>query len=72
MVSCLMKNAELKFVIMSICNKETAKIWKENGIQLWGKVLYIFDTKDEIAGSCSCYLDFLKSDGLKEYKEIEV
>jgi hypothetical protein len=72
MVSHLMKNEELKFVIMSICNEEMAKIWKENGIKLWGRVLYIFDEKDEIAGSCICYLDILKSSGLKEYKEIEV
>jgi len=40
-----MKNEELKFVIMSICNEEMAKIWKENGIKLWGRVLYIFDEK---------------------------
>jgi hypothetical protein len=72
MVSHLMKNEELKFVIMSICNKKTAGIWKENGIKLWGKVLNIYDVNDEIAGSCTCYLDFLKSSGLKEYKEIEV
>jgi hypothetical protein len=72
MASYLIKNEELKFVIMSICNEEKAGYWKENGIKLWGKVLYIFDVKDEIAGSCSCYLDFLKSSGLKEYKEIEV
>ena len=72
MVSHLMKNEDLKFVIMAICNEGMAKIWKENGIKLWGRVLYIFDEKDEIAGSCICYLDILKSSGLKEYKEIEV
>ncbi len=72
LVSHLLKNDELKFVIMAICNEEMAEYWKENGIKLWGKVLYIFDTNDEIAGSCKSYLDILKSDGLKEYKEIEV
>jgi len=71
-VSSILKNDELKFVIMAICNDEMAKFWKENGIKIWGRVLYIFDTKDEIAGSCKSYLDILKSDGLKEYKEIEV
>ncbi len=72
LISHLLKNDELKFVIMAICNERMAKFWKENGIKLWGKVLYIFDTNDEIAGSCKSYLKFLKSDGLKEYKEIEV
>jgi hypothetical protein len=57
---------------MSICNNDMAIFWRGNGIKLWGRVLYIFDTKDELAGSCKCYLDDLKSDGLKEYKEIEV
>lgn len=72
LISNLLKNDELKFVIMAICNERMAKFWKENGIKLWGKVLYIFDTKDEIAGSCKSYMDILKSDGLKEYKEIEL
>lgn len=52
--------------------KEMAKFWKENGIKLWGRILYIYDVNDEIAGNCKNYLDILKSDGLKEYKEIEI
>jgi len=71
-VSNIIKNEESKFVIMAICNDEIVRIWEENDIKLWGRVLYIFDTKDEIAGSCKSYLDILKSTGLKEYKEIEV
>jgi len=71
LISYLMKKDELKFVIMAICNEQMAKFWKANGIKLWGRVLYIFDTNDEIAGSCKNYLGILKSDGLKEYKEIE-
>ena len=71
-VSNILKVAELKFIIMAICNSQMAKFWKENGIKLWGRVLYIYDIKDEIAGSCKDYLNVLKSDGLKEYKEIEV
>ena len=70
-ISHLLKNDELKFVIMAICNEEMANYWKENEIKLWGKVLYIFDADDEIAGSCKSYLDVITSDGLKEYKEIE-
>jgi hypothetical protein len=72
MISHILKNEELKFVIMSICNKNMGKFWKEKEIKLWGRVLYIFDTADEIAGSCKCCSDILENDGLKEYKEIEV
>jgi hypothetical protein len=72
MISNLLKKDNVKYVIMAICNEEMGKIWKENGVKLHGRVLYIFDTKDEIAGSCKNYMDILKSDGLKEYKEIEV
>jgi hypothetical protein len=71
-ISHILKREESKFVIMAICNEQMASFWKENKIILWGKILYIFDTNDEIAGSCESYLDILKSDGLKEYKEIEV
>lgn len=71
-VSAILKKQELKFVVMAICNDELAKIWKDKEIKLWGRVLYIYDIKDEIAGSCKAYLDFLAGVGLKEYKEIRV
>ncbi|VAX20268.1 hypothetical protein MNBD_IGNAVI01-766 [hydrothermal vent metagenome] len=72
LVSNTLKNDKIKYVIMAICNRHMAKFWKDNKIKLWGKVLYIYDINDEIAGSCKGYLDILRSDGLKEYKEIEV
>ena len=71
-VSNLIKNSKLKFVLIAICNDEMAKYWNENGIKLWGKVLYIYDDADEIAGSCKNYLVNLRSEGLTEYEEIEV
>lgn len=69
LVSHLLKKPELKFVLMAICNTDMADFWKENNIKLWGRVLYLYDEKDEIAGSCKNFLDELKSDGLKEYRE---
>ena len=71
-VSSLIKNSELKFVLLAICNDEMAEYWNENGIKLWGRILYIYDNADEIAGSCKDYIDSLKSEGLTDYKEIEV
>jgi len=72
LISHLMKNCDMKFVIISVCSEGMARAWKEEGIKLWGKVLYIYDYKDEYAGSCKDYLDILRSEGLKEYKEIEL
>ena len=72
LISSIIKNSELKFVLMAICNDEMAEYWNENGIQLWGRVLYIYDCADEIAGSCKDYLDNLQSGGLTEYKEVKV
>jgi len=71
-ISNILKNDELKFVVMAICNDKMAKFWQKNEIKIWGRVLYIFDTKDELAGSCKNYLDIIRSAGLKEFKEIEV
>lgn len=71
-VSNILKKSELKFVLLAICNDDMANYWIENDIKLWGRVLYIYDFKDEIAGSCKKYLNVLKSDGLIEYNEIEV
>lgn len=72
LVSSLLKNEKINFVLMAICNKRMAEFWKNNNIKLWGRVLYIYDYKDVIAGSCNDYLDILTSEGLKEFKEIEV
>ncbi len=71
-VSSLLKNSQVKFVIMAICNDETAGFWKAQGVCLSGRILYLFDTSDELAGSCKAYLPFLKSNELTEYKEIEI
>lgn len=72
LISNLLKNRELNFVIMAICSPDMAKMWKENNVQLWGRVLYIFDTSDELAGGCNGYMETLKSEGLTVYKEIEL
>jgi hypothetical protein len=71
-ISSYLKNENLKFVIMAICNPDMKEVWEQKGIRLWGKVLYMYDYKDEIAGSCNDCMEILKSEGLKEYKEIKL
>ncbi len=72
MVSHLLRNEDIAFVLLAICNERMAAFWKKNGVQLWGRVLYFHDTSDGIAGSCSGYLKDLRSPGLKQFREIEL
>ncbi len=71
LISNTLKNRYINFVLLAICNKGMATFWQKNGIQLWGRVLYLYDRSDTIAGSCREYLTFLKSPGLRAFKEIE-
>ena len=72
LVSSYLKNDRVNFVIIAICNKRMARYWAKNDIHLWGRVLYIYDRSDVIAGSCKDFLSTLKSEGLREFKEIEL
>ncbi len=72
LISNFLKNENIKFVLMAICNDYMGNLWKKNNIQLWGDILYIFDYKDTLAESCKKYLELLRSKGMKNYKEIEL
>ncbi len=72
LISSLLKNRNLNFVIMAICNKYMAGYWRKNNVHFWGRVLYIYDSSDIIAGSCGGYMKLLKSPGLTEFKELEL
>jgi hypothetical protein len=72
LISHLLKNEDVNFVIMAICNQQMLRSWEKNDIILCGNVLSIYDAKDDLAGSCSKYFDFCKGKGLKNYKEIKL
>lgn len=72
LISHLLKNEDMNFVIMAICSEQMLNFWKKYDITLWGNVLSIYDMNDEFAGSCSKYFDFCKGKGSKNYKEIEL
>ena len=71
LISNTLKNPDINFVLLAICNRGMAAFWKKNHIQLWGRVLYLYDRADTIAGSCRDYMPFLKSPGLSAFKEIK-
>jgi hypothetical protein len=72
--STLLKNRDVNFVVLAGCS--SGGPYLTNKVDLHGRVLSIYDTKDEYGGtggrgvSCSKY--YKQSTGLKESSEIEV
>ena len=71
-VSALLKNPQVRFVLLAICNKRTVNVWVNQAGPFYGKVLYIYERSDRIGRSCQPFLSQLKSDGLTAFKEIEL
>jgi hypothetical protein len=69
-VSHLLQNDKVNYVIMAICDPETVKELKQNGISLFGNVLSIYDSADELAGSCQDLFSFSEGKGISKSKEI--
>jgi hypothetical protein len=53
--STLLKNRRVKFVIMAACGDWD--VYRKVGVDLWGKILSIYDINDDIAGTCSDFAD---------------
>jgi hypothetical protein len=68
--SYLLENKGLNFVIMAICDPATVEELKQNEISLYGNVLSIYDSTDELAGSCQELFLFSEGKGISKYKEI--
>ena len=69
-VSHLLENEEINYVIMAICDPATIEELKQNEISLYGNVLSIYDSSDELAGSCQELFSFSESKGISKYNEI--
>jgi len=69
-VSHLLENEEINYVIMAICDPATVEELKQNEIYLYGNVLSIYDTTDELAGSCQELFSFSQGKGISKYNEI--
>ena len=51
-VSHLLENQEINIVIMAICHLDIVQDLKQGQISLFGNVPSIYDSADELAGSC--------------------
>jgi hypothetical protein len=69
-VSHLLKNREINFVIMAICNPDAIEEFRQNQIYLYGNVLSIYDSKDELAGSCQELFEFSQGKGIGRSNEV--
>ena len=67
-VSHFLANKEVNFAIMAICNPEEVEYLKSNGVYLYGNVLSIYDSVDELGGSCREL--FSLSEGISRQDEI--
>jgi hypothetical protein len=70
LVSNLLGNPDLRYVIMAICSPEEVEQLKHNGIYLAGRVLSIYDSADTLAGSCQDLFDYSQQKGLVDPREI--
>lgn len=64
-VSTLLKNRDVNFVIMSNCNDW---VLENFAVDLYGNVLSIYDVKDEFGGTCQKI--FTRATGLNRHREI--
>jgi hypothetical protein len=67
LVSTLLKNRDVNFVIMSNCNDWALKNFE---VDLYGNVLSIYDINDEYGETCQKF--FERATGLNRRKEIEL
>ena len=69
-VSHFLENKEINFVIMAICNPDEVKYLKQNQIVLYGNIRSIYDSSDELAGSCQELFSFSEGRGISRYDEV--
>lgn len=68
-VSNKLANKELNFVLLGTCNPETVEFSKHRSLFLYGNILTIRDSSDDLSGSCEELFTF--SEGkIVRYKEI--
>lgn len=70
LVSNLLENKGINYVLMAICDPATVEELKQNQVILYGKVLSIYDTKDALAGSCQELFSFSQGKGISRYDEL--
>lgn len=54
-ISHMLANNEVNYVLLAICNPDNLKAFNHDQVFLYGNVLSIYDSSDELAGSCQEY-----------------
>lgn len=68
--SHILNNDELNYVIMAICHPDNVVAFLQENITLKGNLLSIYDTADDLAGSCQELFAFSQGQGISRYDEI--
>jgi hypothetical protein len=71
-VSHLLNNEKIRYVLLAICNPHMIDTWQQNDICISGNVLSIFDYKDSMVGSCQSFFTRCQGKALQKYHEIEL
>jgi hypothetical protein len=70
LVSYLLENREINYVIRGICDPASVEGLIQNNIFLYGNVLSIYDSTDQQAGSCRKLFTFSEGKGISRYNEV--
>ena len=60
----------MNFILLAACSAEDDAILIQNGISLFGNVLSILDSADQVADSCQDLFTYSSTRGLERYEEI--
>jgi hypothetical protein len=69
-VSSLLKDSNINFVLLGFCAPDTVRGLVQNQMRLYGNVLAIRDSVDDLSGSCQELFDFSDGKGLGRHDEI--
>jgi hypothetical protein len=70
LVSNMLENENINYVLLAICHPDNVKELIQSDISLYGNVLSIYDSVDELAGSCQGLSSFSERKGLARNDEI--
>jgi hypothetical protein len=69
-VSHYLENPNVNYVILAICAPDTVEQLIQDQISLYGNVLSIYDSTDELAGSCQGLFSFSEGKGISRHEEL--
>jgi len=69
-VSSLLKDSKINFVLLGFCSPDTVKELIQDQLSLYGNILAIRDSVDNLSGSCQELFKFSEGKGLARHNEI--